>query len=154
MLKTSFLTLGGYDERDYQGEIVWFNATEGKGWNQTISGFKFGDEIITDSYSDVTAVFETGYPYIGLSEEYYDQVAEILADQIPEIECTKGQHWGMCRVPEKQCSDIAFNTGIQIVIGEYEFLIPLANMATHVNQTGTFYCQTQIALLAKSKATI
>ena len=72
MLKTSFLTLGGYDKSDYQGEIVWFNSTEGKGWNQTISGFKFGDEIITDSFSDVTAVFETGYPYIGLSEEYYD----------------------------------------------------------------------------------
>ena len=80
MLKTSFLTLGGYDERDYQGEIVWFNTTIGNGWNQTISSFKFGDEIITDSYSDVTAIFETGYPYIGLSEEYYDQVAEILVD--------------------------------------------------------------------------
>ena len=130
---------------------MWFNTTAGSGWNQTLSGFKFGDEIITDSFSQVTAVFETGYPYIGLSEEYFDQVAEILQDEVQSIECKKGQHWGICRVPEQECSDISFNTDITMVIGEYEFSIPLDNMATYVNQSGTFYCQTQIALLAKSQ---
>ena len=37
-MRTSFLTLGGFDERDHQGEIAWYNTTEGnvctynKGW--------------------------------------------------------------------------------------------------------------------------
>ena len=46
-------------------------------------------------------MFETGYPYIGLSEKYYDQVAELLERDIEGMECVKGVHWGICRVPEK-----------------------------------------------------
>ena len=139
-MKTSFLTLGGFDERDHQGEIAWYNTTEGNGWNQTISGFKFGDEIITDSFSNVTAVFETGYPYIGLSEEYFDQVAEILVRDMPSVECKKGEHWGICRVPDLECSEIKFDTDIELAIGDRAFTMPLDNMATYVNQSGNFYC--------------
>ena len=102
----------------------------------------------------MTLVFETGYPYIGLSEEYFDQVAEILVAEVQNIECKKGQHWGICRLPERLCSDVSFKKDITMVIGDYEFLLPLDNMATYVNQSGTYYCQTQIALLAKSQQTI
>lgn len=41
-----------------------------------------------------------------------------------------------------------------MAINDYEFTIPLDNMAVYVNQSGTFYCQTQIALLAKSDNSI
>merc|ERR1712110_227396 len=33
---------------------------------------------------------------------------------------------------------------------DYEFIIPLENIAVYVNQTGSMYCQTQIALLRHS----
>ena len=46
-------------------------------------------------------MFETGYPYIGLSEKYYDMVADILQRDIPEMVCEKGNHWGICRVEEQ-----------------------------------------------------
>ena len=43
MLRTSFLTLGGWSEGDYSGDIVWFNTTDENGWNQTSGGLKIGD---------------------------------------------------------------------------------------------------------------
>ena len=57
-------------------------------------------------------------------------------------------------MPNLECSEIRFDTDIELVIGDYAFSIPLDNMATYVNRSGDFYCQTQIALLAKSKATV
>ena len=74
--RTSFLTLGGWDEDDYVGDIIWFPT--GDGWNQTLSEFKIDGEIISQSYDLTTVMFETGYPYIGLSENYYDKVANVL----------------------------------------------------------------------------
>ena len=41
-----------------------------------------------------------------------------------------------------------------MTINDYDFTIPLDNMAVYVNQSGTFYCQTQIALLSKSENSI
>ena len=43
-------------------------------------------------------MFETGYPYIGLSNDSYDKVAEVLERDIQGMECTRGMHWGLCRV--------------------------------------------------------
>ena len=67
------------------------------------------------------------------------------------MECTKGQHWGICRVKEQQCDQLKFNIDLGVTIQDYEFKIPLDNMATYVKQGDTFYCQTQIALLAKTE---
>ena len=33
LMRTSFLTLGGWDERDYSGDIVWFDTIEDQVWN-------------------------------------------------------------------------------------------------------------------------
>ena len=47
MMRTSFLTLGGWSEDDYNGEITWFDLPkDSHGWNQTVSGFTFGDTDI------------------------------------------------------------------------------------------------------------
>ena len=90
MIRTSFLTLGGWSDEDHTGEIVWFNTTDETGWNQTSGGFKFGDADIVSESDKATVMFETGYPYIGLSEPFYDKVAEILTVEINDMECTKG----------------------------------------------------------------
>jgi len=95
MLRTSFLTLGGYDERDYTGDIAWFE-TQDTTWNQTATDFKFAGQSILDKETQV--MFETGYPYIGLSNETYDKVAAVLERDISGMECTTGRHWGVCRV--------------------------------------------------------
>lgn len=66
------------------------------------------------------------------------------------MECTKGKHWGICRVKEETCGSLGLNQMLSFTIEDYEFHIPLDNIAVYVNQTGTYYCQTQIALLSRT----
>ena len=84
------MTLGGWSEEDYSGEIVWFNTTSDNGWNQTSGGLKIGDTQIVSESDQATVMFETGYPYIGLSEIYFDNVAELLESEVKDMECIKG----------------------------------------------------------------
>lgn len=129
-----------------------------------MKGFTFGSHDIVGSLlasmplvhgkEKATAVFETGYPYIGLSESYYDKVAQILTKEVEGMECTKGFHWGICRVPEKRCDRLNLDYNLTFHIDNYHFTIPLKNMAVYVNQTNQFYCQTQIALVKQSEHTI
>ena len=106
-MATSFLTIGGYPDReDYTGDIAWFN-TGNKNWNQTLSTFTIDGTSIITEYDMATVMFETGYPYIGLTEEYYDKVTSIL-NRISGMECTEGNHWGICRAP-RSCSELGLN---------------------------------------------
>ena len=130
--RMSFLTLGGWDEKDYTGNITWFE-TIGDSWNQTLTKFMFNGETIIDERMSV--MFETGYPYIGLSNDTYDKVAEILRTDIPGMNCTKGMHWGLCRVKGKQCDQLDLNMEIVVTMNEVEFKIPLRNIAVYVNHT-------------------
>ena len=99
-------------------------------------------------------MFETAYPYIGLSNDTYEKVATILERDIEGMECIKGSHWGICRVKEQMCDQVNFEIDLTVIIQDYEFTIPLDNMATYVNMSGTFYCQTQIALLPKTENSV
>jgi len=98
-------------------------------------------------------VFETGYPYIGFSSRFYDQIAELLKQRVgEEMECTKGQHWGICRVANRTCDTLSLNYNLTFTINDVEFTIPLENMVAYVNQTrDTMYCQMQIAALPNSE---
>jgi len=51
-------------------------------------------------------MFETGYPYIGMSERFYDKFAAQISRNIPGIECPKGKHWGLCRVANTECDKL------------------------------------------------
>ena len=66
------------------------------------------------------------------------------------MNCTKGEHWGICRIPEQTCEALGLNQMLSFTMGDYEYQIPLNNIAVYVNQTNTFYCQTQIALMSRS----
>ena len=78
MKRTSFLTLGGWDEADLASNITWFETTEGMGWNTTLSQLQFGGETIIQESDQTAVMFETGYPYIGLTENFYDKVSAKL----------------------------------------------------------------------------
>ena len=95
---TSWLTLGGWNEADYTGEIAWYRT--GGSWNQTLNEFKIDGVPIISEYDLAPVIFETGYPYIGLSPQYYDKVADILERKYHNMNCTKGHHWGICRVKD------------------------------------------------------
>ena len=76
-MATSFLTIGGWNDGDISGDIAWFD-TANKNWNQTLTSFAVDGTSIISEYDMATVMFEIGYPYIGLSEEYYDRVADIF----------------------------------------------------------------------------
>lgn len=80
-------------------------------------------------------MFETGYPYIGLSNDTYEKVAHVLMRDVQGMECTEGPHWGICRVKEKTCEEVNLNYDIQITMNDVEFKIPLRNIAVYVNET-------------------
>jgi len=105
-MATSFLTLGGWDWNDYSGNITWFDALHS--WNQTLTELKLDDASIIQEYDHVNVMFEIGYPFIGLNDRFYGTVSDILERQVSGLECKKGKHWGICRVPNTKCEDINF----------------------------------------------
>ena len=116
MLRTNFLTLGGWDDRDFTGNITWFDTIKNNGWNQTITEFKYSGQTIIDKSDRATVMFETGYPYIGLSEEYFDKMSEILQMQNYAMNCEKGEHWGLCRAKANDCERLNLDYNLTIVI--------------------------------------
>ena len=92
-------------------------------------------------------MFETGYPYIGMTQIYFDKFQAILERSVPNINCTKVEHFGFCRVKDK-CENV--NQELTITIRDYDFTIPLENIAVQSNYLGRDYCHTQIGLLSKS----
>ena len=109
------------------------------------------DGIKIVDYHDYSHVsFEIGYPYIGLSEQYYDRVASYLTQSNMNVNCTKGEHWGLCRVPDVECTDLPLNQALTVTIENQKFTIPLQNIASYVNVTGEHFCHINIALLNPS----
>ena len=86
LLETSFLILGGWDKKDYYGDIAWFPARNR--WNQKLDEFTLGGQTIADESDNIELVFEAGYPYIGLSMDYYYQIAIIIKQLNYDVECT------------------------------------------------------------------
>ena len=100
-------------------------------------------------------MFEIGYPYIGLSNSTYEKVAQILEQEVEGMNCTQGQHWGLCRVKERKCEDLNLDYEISVTIEDFEFKIPLKNIAVYLkhSQYGetAMYCSMQIASLGQSE---
>ena len=95
-------------------------------------------------------MFETGYPYIGMTDRYFNIFTVMIRELMPQMDCEAGSHWGICRIADK-CENVDLSQKLEFTIGKYDFSIPLGNIATYVNQSDAYYCQTQIALLSKSE---
>ena len=75
---------------------MWMHT--GDSWNQTLTDFTYDGQTIIQSIDLVSVMIELGYPYIGMSERFYDRMADALTGRNREVECDKGDHWGQCRV--------------------------------------------------------
>ena len=137
MMRTSFLTLGGYSTSDFTGNISWFDNIDGAGWNQTITEVKYNDKSIIESTDNATVMVETGYPYIGFSESYFDKITKILENENSRIECQKGEHYGLCMAKVDDCDILRLDYNLTIVINEVDFIIPLKNMAVITSFRGS-----------------
>ena len=139
-MRTSFLTLGGYDAADYTGNITWFDTINGVGWNQTITELKYNGESVVEESDRATAVFETGYPYIGFSETFFDKIAKVIMLENYSITCEKGEHWGLCRAQANSCDILKLDYNLTLVINDVDFIIPLRNMAVTTRFKNEAYC--------------
>ena len=135
---TSFLTLGDWDTDDFKGDIAWF--TTGDGWNQTLTSLTFDGDTIVDEFDAAPVMFETGYPYIGMTRGYYDKFAASIKRNIPNIDCAAGTHWGICRVADTRCENLNLGRDLKFTIGNYDFTLPMDNISIYVNQTDKHYC--------------
>jgi len=138
IMRTSFLTIGGWDEQDYTGDIYWFGT--GDKWDQVLSGFKIGNTDIVGSYDLPPVIFEMGYPYIGFSPDYFDKISNTISRSVPNMKCSSGEHWGMCSVANMQCDRLGLDEILTFTINKHDFTIPLENLAVDVVQDGTDYC--------------
>ena len=88
----------------------------------------FDGQTIVDEFDVAPVMFETGYPYIGMTKLYFDKFYSLISARVPYMNCTQGEHWGICRVEDK-CENVNFNQDIAFTIGDYDFIIPLQNIA-------------------------
>ena len=72
----SYLTIGGYYDFDYSGDIYWYDlSSDSSEWNINVPSIKLGEsEYYPDNSSNFMGKFQTGYPYIGLSDTTFKQV--------------------------------------------------------------------------------
>ena len=97
----SYLTLNGFDERDYIGNVSWFTNFS-SGWNLTVDQLRLvskdeDEDILPGSSLEnaaVTLMFQTGYPYIGVPTQTYDDISKRLSKTFPS--CTHEENWGIC----------------------------------------------------------
>ena len=59
----------------------------GDGWNQTLTEFKFDGETIAQEYDLVPIQFEVGYPYIGMSQRFFDKISQTLTRNVRGMTC-------------------------------------------------------------------
>lgn len=74
----SELVLGKY-EGNYTTETKWINMAVGSnGWEGSVNGTWDGNTTILPANTTYNATFETGYPYIGMPAQVFDNLADQL----------------------------------------------------------------------------
>ena len=130
--RISYLTLGGWDEKDYVGDIAWYDTSQsGSSWNLTATQFNLNHiDLLPDTKNDTsnrnpTVMLQTGYPYIGVQERVFDTICSELSFDVPGLQCQKGQHFGKIRllnnwhVGENPCSSMGVILNFTITMGDY-----------------------------------
>lgn len=102
----SYLTLGGYYDFDYKGVLYWYDVKEKHSdWRLKVPHIKLGDSEFhpADGSSHFVGKFQTGYPYIGLPEETFDQIKFHFMRSYSGLECKDRHNWGLCYIEDAQC---------------------------------------------------
>ena len=74
------MTIGGYDPRDIIGNFQWFDFPANS-WNMTHVHAYIGDKTLdtyTNEEGEATLMFQTGYPYIGLPDETFHDILNVM----------------------------------------------------------------------------
>ena len=176
----SYLTLGGYDANDYTGDITWYNTTTCEGcsrsWNLTASamGLILNDtdisegEVSTSTYldlmpsavsnetyngMDLTVMFQTGYPYIGLNTDAQEVFAERINALNPDFDhkftCPTWNYNNFCYWWNTYCYELTLPDTFALQIEGQTYYIDLDVLMVDTNSGTTPYCDIYITSLDK-----
>lgn len=96
-------------------------ALNSDGWTGNVTGAWDGNNTLMPSnYSSYNATFVTGYPYIGMPGQVFDNLAKMLEAQDDDIECDDGY----CQA-EKNCTDMKPLQDISFEMAGYIFSMPM-----------------------------
>jgi len=118
---SSQLILGPYTG-SYTNATNWFNMAVGSdGWTGNVTACEQGDtSLMPGNYSRYNATFDTGYPYIGLPDQVFDNLADLLEKQDENIDCDHG----FCSA-RKNCTDMKPLKDLVFTMGGSDFTIPM-----------------------------
>ena len=85
----------------------------------------YDGNTIVDEYDLAQVMFETGYPYIGMTKVFFDKFATQVKRNVPDMDCTAGSHWGICRVPNTRCEQLNLKQDFKFTMRNNDFTIPL-----------------------------
>ena len=132
------MTLGGYDKHDYTGNMTWYDTSDCiGGWNLTTTVITLGDTDILPVAGETTVVeFQTAYPYIGVPKTTWTQVKELVdttynPDYTSLFTCGgEGNLNTYCYWRKTTCDELDLTANFTFTLGEYNFTIPLSNLAS------------------------
>lgn len=117
----SQLILGPYSG-NYTQETQWFNMAVGSdGWTGNVTHCMDGDtSLMPNNYTQFNATFQTGYPYIGMPIQVFDNMEKQLEEQDEDIECDHG----FCQA-DKNCTDMKPLKDLTFTMAGSNFTIPM-----------------------------
>lgn len=145
----SYLTLGGFYPYDYKGQLYWYDVKEKyEDWRLNVPHIKLGDSEFypSDESSNFKGHFQTGYPYIGLPEETFEQIKFHFMRSYSGLECKDRNTWGICYIENAECGwyqhvDLSFTLQIE----DHFFTMPMRNLMDDITIQGKKYCRLLIA---------
>ena len=141
--RIAYLTIGGYDERDVIGNFDWFEFPTDS-WSMS-NVYVYANDHALDTYvrhdngseHGASVMFQTGYPFIGLPVETYRDIRNLMQITVPTMNCSEGEHWGMCRVESTGCDLLSIPLNLTFEINThtertFNYSIPIENMLAYV----------------------
>ena len=92
---------------------------------------KLGDSEFhpSDGSSHFNGKFQTGYPYIGLPEETFEQVKFHFMRSYSGLECRDRNNWGICYIEDADCDWYQhIELSLTLQIEDHFFTMPMRNL--------------------------
>lgn len=148
-MQLSYLTLGGYDKTDIDGEITWYDTSASPNdWNITATNLTIAETNVNPSQDvNVGPVinFQIGFPYIGLSKYSWEPFYQMLFNDwnpslTNKVTCNSLKNNQFCYWRNTQCDQVSAPGNFTLQIGDYNYTLPVSSfIAQTLSSSGSTY---------------